>query len=387
MTKPRLRLQWAVGLLGVVLAALIAGCQLPQISAEERLFLPVSVDFIGAYTLPKQDFEGTPVGGISAIAYDTQRDRLYALSDDGGRQAPPRFYTFRLNGLPDQLESVTVESVTFLTDEDGAGFATDSLDVEGMALSPRNTLMIASEGVAASGAPPRLLEFDRETGQLLTEFRIPNRYLPRDDPAADDTPSGVQSNLGFEALTTSGSPSRSTWVEPFRLFMATEGPLLQDLDDDLAIAPKTRLLHYLIGENQSTLISEHVYPLDLSPTGALVNGLSEILTIDRGGHFLALERAFGLKGFAIKLYQIATGGATDTSTVTTLKGELNGIVPIRKRLVLDLSELGIPLDNLEAMTLGQPTQDGAQSLLLVSDDNFDPDQATQFLSFRLRGTS
>ena len=60
----------------------------------------------------------------------------------------------------------------------------------------------------------------------------------------------------FEALTIS-APAGS--YEPFRLFVATEGPLYQDLDIDPDIPFKNRWLHYLIDPNQYTLLSEHVY--------------------------------------------------------------------------------------------------------------------------------
>jgi len=52
---------------------------------------------------------------------------------------------------------------------------------------------------------------------------------------------------------------------------------------------------------------------------------------------------------------------------------------VRKKLLLDLSELGIPLYNLEGMTLGPRLPDGSQSIVLVSDDSFDEAQKTQFI--------
>lgn len=81
---------------------------------------------------------------------------------------------------------------------------------------------------------------------------------------------------------------------------------------------------------------------------------------------------------------MASGGATDTSQIASLKGSLKGIRPIKKKLLLDLNELGIPLDNLQGMTLGPRLPDGTQSLLLVSDDNFNDEQVSQFLLFRLK---
>ena len=50
----------------------------------------------------------------------------------------------------------------------------------------------------------------------------------------------------------------------------------------------------------------------------------------------------------------------------------------RKRLLLDLDDLGIPLDNVEGMTFGP-----RRSLVLVSDNNFAAAQFTQFLVFAM----
>ena len=50
-------------------------------------------------------------------------------------------------------------------------------------------------------------------------------------------------------------------------------------------------------------------------------------------------------------------------------------------LPLDLRTLGIPLDNVEGMTLGPTLPDGRRSLVMVSDNNFAASQFTQFLLF------
>ena len=55
----------------------------------------------------------------------------------------------------------------------------------------------------------------------------------------------------------------------------------------------------------------------------------------------------------------------------------------RKTLLLDLDELGIPLDNVEGMTFGPRLPDGRRSVVLVSDNNFAASQFTQFLLFAL----
>jgi hypothetical protein len=55
--------------------------------------------------------------------------------------------------------------------------------------------------------------------------------------------------------------------------------------------------------------------------------------------------------------------------------------PVSKRLLLDLNDLGITLDNVEGLTFGPQLSDGRQSLILVSDNNFSTTQFTQFLAF------
>ncbi len=365
-----------------MISLLLSGCTIPQVSAEERLFLDLSVEPIEHVVLPMDEFEETLVGGLSAVVYDRKRDRFYALSDD---RRQPRFYTLNLNLSPTAITQATVEAVTTLKDETGNSIA--PLDAEGIALTPSRSLIVSSEGSPRQKIPPKLQEFDLETGRLKTSFRIPGRYLldSKASEPSDTQTQGIQENIGFEALTISapGGP-----YEPFRVFTATEGPLYQDLDIDPEIPFKNRWLHYLVDPNfasagQSTLLSEHLYAMDEAPLGAVLNGLSEILSIDVGGHFLAIERAFGLQGMSIKLYQLATGVATDISSIDSLKGDTSSLTPIRKQLVADLTPLSP--DNLEAMTLGPRLRDSSQSLVMISDNNFDNRQETQIWLFKLNG--
>jgi len=417
--------------LAIALIIPLAGCSLPRVSAEDRLFLDLSLDFLDLYEMPKQTFGDTPVGGLSAIAYDRSGDRLYALSDDRGSGAPPRFYTLRLDldqsdMTAPQIENVAIETVTFLTQEDGTPYPNGSVDPEGIAISPQGTLFISSEGVARDEIAPFVNEFDATTGQMLSSLPIPQRYVPAPvdgedadlaDPqftesfgtlnSADDAEpvvmKGVQDNRGFEALALSAAGAGVGRREPFRIFAAIEEPLTQDLpsgnefgdrpdqvfeaisDDAVATPQLGRLLHYLVSEERSTLLAEHVYPIEPKSLGMVNHGLTELLTIGQGGYFLSLERSFGLLGFDAKLFQMAIANATDISQTEEGFVNLNSSQPVYKRLLLDLGELGIALDNLEGMTLGPQLADGSRSLLLVSDDNFSESQITQWLLFRLEG--
>ena len=383
--------------LAMMLVILLTACGVRQVTAQQRTFLNLSLEFLGEYHLPMMKFQDTPVGGLSGITYDRGRDRFYAISDDRSRLAPARFYTLKAviknpNNGKVGLQKVEVETVTFLTDPEGKTYPRDTIDAEGIALSPQHSVFISSEGVVSQGVPPFIREFDLQTGRQQQSLPIPERYIP-DQPKAKLQTRGIQNNLGFESLTLNPTGTIPAKGEPFRLFTATESALVQDRDEPVAATSqaevtekgaKSRFLHYLLSDGPATVISEHFYQLDPPPLGAVKHGLPEMLALDQGGHFLTLERSLGLLGFTAKIYQAATGGATDTSRIASLKGQVTTAEPIQKQLLLDLSTLGISLDNLEGMTLGPRLADGTQSLLLVSDNNFATQQETQFLLFRLK---
>lgn len=362
------------GLLSLLL--LVSGCSLPQVSAEDRIFLPLSLELLGEYRLPTTTVEGTTVGGLSALNYDRQNNCFYALSDDRSRTAPARFYTLEIdlgkNSPQPHLDQVSVVAMTPLQ-QDGEPYAQETIDPEGIALSAHQSVFISSEGVTRQGVKPLIGEYALDSGAWQQGLKLPETFLPAEAEAEER---GVADNLGFESLTLN--------PEGDRLFTATESALLQDYDPDTDEEIRSRLLHYWIGEPEPILISTHLYPVASPPAGAVVNGLVELAALDSGGHFLSLERSASLfGGYSAQLFQIATGGATDISQMPSLKGALKGVQPIRKRLLLDLAQLGIELQNLEGMTLGPRLQDGSQSLLLVSDNNFETQRPTQFLLFRL----
>lgn len=370
-----------------LLIALTACGVAPRVSAEQRMYLDLSLEFLGEYQLPKQKFQDTLVGGLSGITYDRQNNRFYAISDDRSQFAPARFYTLNLKLQENEsgkvsLAKIDIEGVNFLKNEQKETYPSGTVDFEGIGLSPRGTLFISSEGAIDKQIAPFIGEFELQTGELQQNIKLPQRFLPDLSNKAQE-PRGIQNNLGFEALTIGQSSVMKD--DPFRLFTATESALLQDEPPSSPEEKtKVRLLHYSIDSVGSPiLVSEYLYLLDPGTNETLTNGLTELLTLEREGFFLSLERTFGLAGFGGKLYQTVVGNATDTSRILALKGNSEKIVPMKKKLLLDLSTLNIELDNLEGMTLGPKFPDGSQTLLLVGDDNFKDEQITQFLLFRL----
>jgi hypothetical protein len=344
------------------------------------MFRDFSLEFIDRYEIPKEKFQETVVGGLSAIAYNREQDLFYVLSDDRGKRSPPRFYNFKLAVQQDNqqihISSFKPEKVTILLDEDGKRYLTGKIDPEGLALSPRNTVFISSEGNPTENIPPFIAEYELATGKKLADLPLPPRYL------TNEKSQGIQENLSFESLTINrtGLPA-----DPFRVFTATESALLQDKSESSEEEPtRSRFLHYVVNSvGAPIVVAEHLYLLDAAPVEIISNGLTELLVLQTEGYFLSLERTYGFTGTGAKIFQMVIGNATDTTKIESLKGNIAQIQPLRKKLLFDLQDLGIYLDNLEGMTIGPRLPDGSQSLLLISDDNFNDEQVSQLLLFRL----
>ncbi|MEL6927800.1 MAG: esterase-like activity of phytase family protein [Cyanobacteria bacterium J06600_6] len=374
--------RFSLGLL-IISATLLplSACKLPQrVTAEERMFRDFSLELVDQYIIPKDKFQDTVVGGLSAIAYSQEQDLFYVLSDDRSKRSPARFYTFQLEVKANEQQQMKIagfkpQNVTILFDEENKKYKKGKIDPEGLAISPRNTIYISSEGNPSKDVEPFIAEYEMATGNKLSDLRIPNRYL------TEDQSQGIQENSAFESLTINrtGLPQ-----DPFRVFTATEDALLQDESLEGEERPRIRFLHYLVNPvGDPIIVAEHLYLLDSAPIEVISNGLTELLALKTEGYFLSLERTYGFAGAGAKIFQVVVGNATDTSNIDSLRGNIDQLQPLKKELLFDLSDLDIYLDNLEGMTEGPRLPDGSRSLLLISDDNFNDDQINQLLLFKL----
>ncbi|MDX6437614.1 MAG: hypothetical protein QOF45_197 [Gaiellaceae bacterium] len=331
--------------------------------------------FLGQQIIPTAtQFQGTQFGGLSGFTYDQRRRVFYALSDD---QTNVRFYTLRIDvsaGVP----AVQILAVTTLRDATGQPFAPLSVDPEGLALTKRDTLVITSEGFASRLIDPWVREFGLD-GRQLRSFPVPTAFLPVADGSR-----GVRQNLGFE--------SAGTTPDGRYVFTGTEAALAQDGSPaTLTNGSPARLLRYDL--KRGTLDRQYVYwtdPIREPPvpvTQFAVGGLVELLPLD-DDEMLSMERSFSVgapgTGNQIRLYDVSLGRADNVNGFDSVATLLVGLRSAKKTLVLDLDELGIPLDNVEGMAFGPKLRHGSRSLILVSDNNFAPAQFTQFLLFSVR---
>jgi len=310
--------------------------------------------------------DGEPVGGLSGLV-SLGGGRYLALSDDRGRFGPPRFYEIEIDLDEGRLEpgGLRIVSRTTLRDREGRPFERDVLDPEGFARLPDGRLVFASEGVPAKGSPPRLTELDA-TGRELGRIDLPPRMEEETRP-----------NLGLESLTV--TPDGRRLVAALENALSGDGPAA-----DRGVASPSRIA---VRDLASRRWTEYLYltePVVGEPRPAdafRVAGLVDLLALD-DGRLIALEREWTQgAGYVIRLYLV------DLEDATVLPPDGTAPATARaasKRLLVDFADLGIGLENFEALAAGPRLLDGRRTLVVLSDDNFDPEgQRTVALAFAI----
>ena len=338
-----------------------------------------SIEFIGQATLPTGlIFQKTEIGGLSGITYDVRNNLYYAISDDRGQKASPRFYTFTIDLSKGKLTNndVIPVGVTNLLNTSNQPFPPNTTDTEGIAITNQDTIFVSSEGDVDKLINPFIKEFALASGKTISTLPIPDKFLPDSQKQK-----GIRNNLAFESLTI--TPNQKF------LFTATENALIQDGPAAKSgVGTSSRILEYNLltkqPEREFLYQTEPVTSL-FNPTGKFASGLPDLLALNNQGNFLSIERSFTGLGFTVFLFEISLENATDIHNFDSIaKIDPDKIKLVEKKLLLDLRTLDVSLDNIEGLTLGAKLPDGQPSLILISDNNFNGLQQTQILAFKLK---
>jgi hypothetical protein len=125
-------------------------------------------------------------------------------------------------------------------------------------------------------------------------------------------------------------------------------------------------------------------PYPANPPGAFkINGVSDILYIGES-KFIVIERAFstGRQSSDIRVYVADASDAKDVSSTYSLQHNPPKKF-IAKRLLLNMDNLNLFIDNIEGVTFGPDLPNGHHTLIFLSDDNFSKNQKNQFLLFEV----
>jgi len=342
---------------------------------------------LGSYSIPTEEWSfGTmPVGEISGLAYDPVKEIYYAISDDrGDGGVPGRLYTLEIGLDRGGIYDIQVCCVTFLdSDVDSPGiqpYPAGGIDAEEVVLTPEGTFLISSERDVNNY--PWIREFALD-GVLLREIPVPKEFMPSEE-------GGVRPNRAFEGTTL--APDGKT------LYVANEQALVQDGPTSTVDHGTTvRIVQYDLSGEVPQVTAEYAYitePVFAPPQGGdyADNGVSALLYVKHilpQYDLLVVERAYSEGvGNDIKIFGVRLEGADSIKDIPALPFPFTGKA-VEKTLLLrisaieEFSDVPIEPDNIEAIMIGPRLRSGHYTLILASDNNFNPHQRNLFIAFEV----
>lgn len=327
--------------------------------------------FLDEVTMPTAlSINGVQVGGLSDLSWDAGAGNFLAISDDRAEYGPVRFYRIGMTVKKDKIAKLDISGMTELMAPNGQHFGVKGADPEGIALDSENKRIFWTSERDEKNRPS--LYVSNLDGTNTESVALPDAFAPN----AEKT-HGVIENLGFEGLDL--SPDGST------LYALNENALAQD--GGKATLDKGSLSRLLVLDAKTLAPkAQYVYLTDKIPAaptkegGWADNGASALMTL-KDGRFVVIERNFtDGHGFNIRFYIVDPAGATDVNGRDQIAAD--DVKPMAKTPWFSLTDGddGLKIDNIEGLAFG-PVVDGKQTMLLVSDNNFSPDQATKFTLF------
>lgn len=368
---------------------LCIGCVLALFATAKTQEIPFGkLKLIGEKELPHNlPFKGTTVGGLSGIDYDKKNQVYYLISDDRSAINPARYYTAKLVFDEKAIDTVYITGVTTLLQKNGLPYPDSKTDPshtpdpEALRYHPLTGKMFwTSEGERIVRAKDTVLENPAITlispdGTYRDSFPIPVNLQMQ------ATEKGPRQNGVLEGMT---------FANHYRtLFVNVEEPLYEDgpragLTDNQAYV---RIYRFQLSTKKNT--AQYAYKLDpvaypaLPETAFKINGIPDIL--DAGNNrLLVLERSFstGRLPCTIKIFLADLTGAENIKNNPSL-AKTPAKHPVKKQLLLNMDSLGIYVDNVEGITWGPVLPNGHKTLVLVTDNNFQVFEKTQFFVFEL----
>ena len=346
-----------------------------------------NLKLLSEYEVPfNKEFQNTIVGGLSGIDYDSANHVYYIISDDRSERNPARYYKAKIVINNNKIDSVHFTETTLLKNREGNFYPGSAQDIyhtpdpEAIRFNAsNNTFVWSSEGERIVKADKVVLEDPtiteiNEKGIYTDTFILP----PQLHMSALEQ--GPRRNGVFEGMSFADNYKT--------LFVNVEEPLYNDgsragLNDSTGLI---RILKFNVDSKKP--IAQYGYRIDPvayppAPEGTfIINGVPDILSID-SNHLLVMERSFstGRPGCTIKVYMTDLSTAENIQDVNSLIGK--NIKLAQKKLLLNMDDLHIYIDNIEGMCFGPTLPDGHRSLIFVSDNNFVTVQKTQFLLFEI----
>lgn len=347
-----------------------------------------SLKFLDEYDLPYNlPYKNTTVGGLSSIDYDAKNDQYYLICDDRSEINPSRFYTAKISLNKNEINSVKMVAVTTLRQQNGEPYpdlkkhTKQTIDPEAMRFNPKtNQLVWSSEGERIVKQGDTIL-IDPSINTVFTDGKYSSTLPLPEILKMHATENGPRRNGVLEGLTF--ADNYKTLYANLEEPRYEDGPRA-DLTDENALI---RIFKFNWQTKQNT--AQYAYKLEpiaypsKSADAFKVNGIPDILSINKN-QLLVTERSFseGREGCVIKVFLADLSAADNVINNSSLsKNPPRNL--IRKKLLLNMDDLKIYIDNVEGATFGPTLSNGHKSILFVADNNFSKTEKTQFFLFEV----
>ena len=368
----------------VILPAFLFSCSNLKHTVENKR--TPSLKLISSIEIPFDEmFQNTKVGGLSGIDYDAKNDLYYLISDDRSMFNDSRFYTAKIRLLENKVEGIDFQSVTTLKNETEKVYGnwnttpTTSADPEDIRFNPKtNTLVWSSEGARVITADKEVLQNPSLNFMDLKGDFLGNITLP-ENLAMQKLEKGPRNNGTLEGITFDKKYKN--------IYTNIEEPLFED--GNQASTSKGGLIRlYQFNTKTKKNTAQYGYQLEPiarepNPKGAFaVNGVSAIQYYGKN-QLLVVERSYstGTQACTVKVFLCDLKKATNVKNFNSLQNQKLELAS--KKLMLNMDDLGIFIDNIEGLTFGPKLSNGTPSIIFVSDNNFSDKQKTQVLVFEL----
>lgn len=338
----------------------------------------VRLRYLGSFEPPREgwEFQGVPVGGISGLTLAPD-GVFYAISDDKGKHVNPPgvIYELAIDLDGTGIKDVRVVGIVRLKTPDGAPYGYGDIDGEDVLWTPEG-FIVSSERDREGRPWIRRFSF---SGEFLEELPIPEVFQPAFQ--GDSQVRGTRNNLAFEA--TSITPDYRRFYAMNEEALVQDGPLATP-----ELGTPVRLVVYDLGDGPE-VTGEYVYltePVFAAPPEGKFgdNGVAGMVYV---GHIIpeldliVMERSYvSGAGNHIGLFGVKINDAQNVMAIESLAdpGQKEPIVVLDKVPLLiisddpSLTQVDFDPDNMEAITIGPRLRNGHYTLIIASDDNFNP---------------
>lgn len=335
----------------VILIGLLLGCKKEP---------STSLNFLDEYVLTDSiQFKNTLIGGLSGV--DFANNNYYFVVDDARY---PRFLIADIHLEKDTLQSISFKKVIHLNDSTESFYKMNALDLESIFVDESTSeVHFVSEGSILKNKMPSVFKTD-ENGNFIKDFKLPTSFENIKD---------IKHNAAFEASSKSFNKN-GFWV-------AMEGVLKTDGEEPTFTETQSPIRITYFDKLTQKATKQFAYQLEnitkLAKGDINLNGVTAILEY-KENHFFIVERTYqngyGSHGNIVRVFEASIDKeSTNVIDIESLK-ETN-FIPLKKKLIFNFSDVSDKLtegiiDNIEGITFGPKLLNGNQSLLLISDDNF-----------------